>query len=492
MSHITGSKVLTATEIAKHDNASDLWIVVAGKVWDVTEFAPSHPGGFGIILKYAGKDATDAYSNVHTPTTLTESLSQDKLKGIVDRNTMEELALQPRPAIAKAPPGPTSSQKPSLDRIISTFDFEEVASKTLAVKTWAFYSSAAADVITKRMNASCLDEIMLRPRMLIDVTKVSTEQTILGCRTGVPFYISPAAMAKLVHPDGEIAVAKGCREKNVIQVISTSASYPPGEIVKAGGSQQPFFFQLYVNKDRTKSEHLLAQVKALGIKAIFVTIDSPVPGKREADERAKDEEDLQIPNSFKKKINHKGGGYARSIGGFVDASLTWKDIAWLRKHWSGRIVLKGVMTAMDAKLAVEHKLEGIVLSNHGGRNLDTSPASILLLLELQRNCPEVFDQLEVLIDGGIRRGTDIFKALCLGAKGVGVGRGFLYALNYGQAGIEKYVKILKEELETTMRLCGVTHLSQVHPGLVNTLAIDYLVPDSDNHPYATWQTKANL
>ncbi|WAO91430.1 Hypothetical protein NCS54_00890000 [Fusarium falciforme] len=492
MSHMTSSEVLTAAEIAKHDNASDLWIVVAGKAWDVTEFAPSHPGGFGIILKYAGKDATDAYSNIHPPTTLTENLSQDKLKGIVNRNTMEKLALPPCPAIAMAPPNSTSSHKPSLDRIISTFDFEEVASKTLAARAWAYYSSAAADVITKRMNASCFDQIMLRPRLLIDVTKVSTEQIILGCRTGVPFYISPAAMAKLVHPDGEIAVARGCGENNVIQAISTSASYPTDEIVKAGGSHQPFFFQLYVNKDRTKSEDLLSRVKSLGVRAIFVTIDSPVPGKREADERAKDQDDVQIPNSFKGKGNQKSGGYARSIGGFVDASLNWGDIAWLRKHWSGPIVLKGVMTAMDAKLAVEHKLEGIVLSNHGGRNLDTTPASILVLLELQKSCPEVFDKLEVLIDGGIRRGTDIFKALCLGAKGVGVGRGFLYALNYGQEGIEKYVQILKDELETTMRLCGVTHLSQVHPGLVNTLAIDHLVSDSDNHPYARWRPKANM
>jgi L-lactate dehydrogenase (cytochrome) len=276
--------------------------------------------------------------------------------------------------------------------------------------------------------------------MLIDVTQVSTEQTVLGCRTGVPFYISPAALAKLVHPDGELAVARGCRENNVIQAISTSASYPTDEIVKAGGPHQSFFFQLYVNKDRTKSEELLAHVKSLGISAIFVTIDSPVPGKREADERAKTQEEIQIPISLKGNIDHKSGGFARSIGSFVDASLAWKDLAWLRKHWSGPIVLKGVMTAMDAKLAVEHKLDGIVLSNHGGRNLDTSPASILVLLELQKTCPEVFDQLEVLVDGGIRRGTDIFKALCLGARAVGLGRGFLYSLNYGQPGIEKYIK----------------------------------------------------
>ncbi|KAM0421025.1 hypothetical protein ACHAPT_011096 [Fusarium lateritium] len=332
-------------------------------------------------------------------------------------------------------------EKPPLDTLISTLDFEEVASKTLDAKTWAFYSSAATDLITKGMNTACYDQIILRPRMLIDVAEVSTKQTILGCNSGVPFYFSPVAMAKLVHPEGEKAVARGCKESNVIQTISTQASYPIDEIVgEAGDSGQSFFFQLYVNKDRSKSEDLLTRVQALGIKAIFVTIDGPVPGKREADERAKAEEGLSIPSGSKARSDSKGGGYGRIMGRWVDASLSWKDIRWLRRNWSGPIVLKGVMTAMDARLAAKHKLDGIVLSNHGGRNLDTSPASILLLLELQKNCPEVFDQLEVLVDGGIRRGTDVFKALCLGAKAVGVGRGFLYSLNYGEEGIKKYVE----------------------------------------------------
>ncbi|KAF4983735.1 hypothetical protein FZEAL_951 [Fusarium zealandicum] len=396
------------------------------------------------------------------------------------------------PTTASVPVEPELGEKPPLDTMISTLDFEEVASKTLAAKTWAFYSSAATDMITKRMNAACFDQIILRPRMLIDVTDVNTKQTILGCESGIPFYFSPAAMAKLVHPEGEKAVARGCRVNNVIQTISTQASYPVEEIVGEGESTQSFFYQLYVNKERTKSEELLARVHGLGIKAIFVTIDGAVPGKREADEKAKAEEGLSIPSGSKARSDNKGGGYGRIMGRWVDASLSWKDISWLRKHWPGPIVLKGVMTAMDAKLAAQHKLDGIVLSNHGGRNLDTSPASILMLLELQKNCPEVFDQLEVFVDGGIRRGTDVFKALCLGAKAVGIGRGFLYALNYGQEGIEKYIEILKDELETTMRLCGVTDLSQVHPGLVNTGAVDHLVPGSDDHPYAKWRPRALL
>lgn len=357
------------------------------------------------------------------------------------------------PATATVPVDSKPGEKPLLDRLISTLDFEEVASKTFNPKAWAFYSSAATDLITKSMNASCYDQMILRPRVMVDVERVSTKQNILGCESGVPFYFSPVAMAKLVHPEGEKAVARGCKESNVVQTISTQASYPVEEIVREGDAGQCFFYQLYVNKDRSKSEQLLARVQALGIKAIFVTVDGPVPGKREADERAQAEEGLSIPSGSKAKSDNKGGGYGRIMGHWVDASLSWKDIGWLRKAWPGPIVLKGVMTAMDAKLAAQHRLDGIVLSNHGGRNLDTSPASILMLLELQKNCPEVFDQLEIFVDGGIRRGTDVFKALCLGAKAVGVGRGFSYALNYGEEGIKKYVEGKYLSKDSRISLC---------------------------------------
>lgn len=331
--------------------------------------------------------------------------------------------------------------KPPLDALINAFDFEDVASKTLSAKAWAYYSSAATDLVTKNANIDTFAKISLRPRMMKDVSSASTKTMILGCKTGSPIFVSPAAMARLVHEDGEKAIARACGSQNIIHSISTQASFPVEEIIKGEGVTpgQPFFFQLYVNRDRKKSQDLLAQVQALGVKVLLVTIDGSVPGKREADERVKAENGLTIPSGAVAKNDSQGGGYGRIMGNFVDASLNWNDVAWLRKYWNGAIVLKGVMTAMDAKLAAEYGLDGIIISNHGGRNLDTAPASILVLLELQRCCPEVFDKLEVLIDGGIRRGTDIFKALCLGAKGVGIGRGFLYALNYGQEGVEKFI-----------------------------------------------------
>lgn len=255
----------------------------------------------------------------------------------------------------------------------------------------------------------------------------------------------------------------------------------------------PFFFQLYVDKQREKSEKLLRLVEELGFKGVFVTVDAPVPGKREADERVRADESLVTPMSgARAKNDAKGGALGRIMGRYIDASLSWDDLPWLRRSTKLPIVLKGVQTAMDARRAMENGIEGIVLSNHGGRSLDTSPPPVLLLLELQKCCPEVFDRMEVFVDGGIMRGTDIFKALCLGAKSVGIGRGFLYALNYGHEGVEKYIEILKDELETTMRMMGVTDLSQVHPGMLNTRAVDHLIPDGEEHPYAKWRPKPKI
>lgn len=273
---------------------------------------------------------------------------------------------------------------------------------------------------------------------------------MLGHKMSVPIFCAPAAMAKMVHPEGEKGIARGCRARGIPQCVSTNASFPIGEIFGSvaeegnygdDNGELPIFFQLYVDKQREKSERLLKQVESLGVKAIFVTVDAPVPGKREADERVKADENLSTPMSdVKAKNDAKGGALGRIMGSFIDASLSWEDLPWLRKCTKLPIVLKGVQTAMDAKRAMEAGVEAIVLSNHGGRSLDTAPPPVLLLLELQKCCPEVFDRMEVFVDGGVMRGTDIFKALCLGAKSVGIGRGFLFALNYGQEGVEKYVE----------------------------------------------------
>jgi L-lactate dehydrogenase (cytochrome) len=466
-----------------------------------------------VILRHAGHDATAAYSEVHPISTIETGLPRSKKLGPVDITELPSDWTTPLP-----PKTTTRADKPDLSTIINSHDFVTAAAQSLTPKAWAFYSSAATDTLTKKRNNSAYNEINLRPRIMVNVRDVDSSTTMLGQKLSTPIYCAPSSMAKLVHPQGEMELARGCRSAKISQCVSTSASFPVQDIFGAvtstpGGQPDiPMFFQLYVDKNRSKSEKLLKEVERLGAKGIFVTVDAATAGKREADERVKADEGTVNPMSdMKAKNDKKGGALGRIMAGFIDPGLCWEDVPWLRKHTTLPICLKGVMTAMDAKLAMDAGIDGIVLSNHGGRNLDTSPAPILVLLELQKCCPEIFDRMEVFVDGGIMRGTDIFKALCLGAKAVSIGRGFLYALNYGEEGVAKFVEskifwlheagagkkltwvsVLKDELEVTMKLCGITDLSQVHPGLLNTLAVDHLIPTSDEHPYAKWRPKARI
>ncbi|KAI0157882.1 FMN-dependent dehydrogenase [Hypoxylon sp. FL1284] len=311
-------------------------------------------------------------------------------------------------------------------------------------------------------------------------------------------------MGRIFHAEGERELGRACQCLGVPQCVSTSCSFSLPEVMDAvedehramlssssspDSSPVPVFFQLYVDRDRSKSERILRMVQERGAKAIFLTVDAPVIGKREADERIRSDEGLRAPMSGASARNDgKGGALGRLMGGFIDASVTWDDVAWVRRYAPGLpVVLKGVQTHMDAERAMRAGVDAIYVSNHGGRSLDTAPATVLVLLEIQKNCPEVFDRMEVYVDGGITRGADVFKALCLGARAVGIGRGFLYALNYGKEGIEQFVNILMDELVTTMQMCGITSLDQVHPGLLNTGAVDHLIPSSEEHPYAKWR-----
>ncbi|KAH8892129.1 hypothetical protein GQ53DRAFT_863875 [Thozetella sp. PMI_491] len=472
--------MLSPEDLSNNSSAESCWILVNGTVWDLTDFAPVHPGGAQVIHKYAGRDASAAYNSVHAPSLLKETLDISKRKGTLDTNSiLADSRILQTPDMPTSNPAPLlEGSRPPLTTLKNSYDFEEVASRMLSKKAWAFYSSAATDLITKDGNKTMFDRIWIRPRILRDVKTVDTKTSMLGCSVELPLFISPAAMAKMAHPEGELAMAKACGKYGVAQCISTNASFPMSEIT-ACAPNIPFFFQIYINKDRAASEKLLKQAESCGIKGIMVTVDAPVTGKREADERVKADEAAlaPVPMSGAAATNDaKGGGLGRTMGGYIDATLNWNDLKWLRKATKLPVILKGVQTAEDAIMAAEHGLDGIFVSNHGGRSLDTSTPAILVLLELQRRCPFVFDRLEVYMDGGIRRGTDIFKALCLGAKAVGMGRHFLYAANYGQEGVEHLFEIMKDELETTMRMVGVTSLSQLHPGLLNTLDVDYLLP----------------
>lgn len=255
-----------------------------------------------------------------------------------------------------------------------------------------------------------------------------------------------------------------------------------------------------MNKDRSASEKLLRLAEQSGCRGVIMTVDQPTPGKREADERVKVDASFMgpTPNGARATNDKKGSSLGRTMAGFIDSTLSWRDIKWLRGATRLPIVLKGVQTAADAVRAVELGVDGLVLGNHGGRSLDTSPPAIMILLELRLTCPDVFKHIEIYLDGGIRRGTDIFKALCLGATAVGMGRHFLYASNYGAEGVAHLIEskscpfplvfysvcflnvvnaVMKDEFETTMRMMGCTELSQLNPGLLNLCDVKHWVSD---------------
>jgi isopentenyl diphosphate isomerase/L-lactate dehydrogenase-like FMN-dependent dehydrogenase len=285
-------------------------------------------------------------------------------------------------------------------------------------KAISYYDSATDDGITKEENNRIYKSISLRPRIFVDCTHCSTATTFIGNTLSTPIYVSPAAMAKLAHPEGEAGIAAACSKWKALQIISKNASMSPSEIVQAG-PDAVFAWQLYVLKDIKATEKTLARIRDIPqIKFIVLTLDAPFPGKRENDERFKMAE-------AKSGIPPKPWG--------TESALTWtKTLSWLRTQTDLPIVLKGIQTYEDAYIASSFPcVRGIIISNHGGRALDTTTTPVQVLLEIRKYCPDVFDKLDVLVDGRIRRGTDVAKALALGAKGVGIGRAALYGLAVG-------------------------------------------------------------
>ncbi|KAJ3546810.1 hypothetical protein NM208_g1820 [Fusarium decemcellulare] len=471
--------LIEASELAKHDKADDIWISVNGEVYNMTEFAPEHPGGPEIIYQHAGTDASSAYNEAHGPSLIRKSLDVKFQVGTLDPATV------PEEPVRQGPQTKDRRDKPDLDSIINLDDFQDAAAKALSEKAMAYISSGSNDNDTRDANRSILRRILLRPRVLRDVSKVTAKTTLFGCDLDLPVYISPTGAAKTGGAEGELTLARGAAAGGILHCFATPSSYPYDEIIDHTPKQA--MFQLYVNKDREKSEAAIRQMDASGkIKAIMVTVDVPVVPKREADERIRSNETLAVAG-IKVEVkggDKKGAGFARQAASFIDPSIDWGIVTWLRGLTSLPILVKGIQTARDARVAHRSGCDGIVISNHGGRAADHVPPAILILLELQKNCPEVLESMEVLIDGGFRRGADVVKAVCLGASAVGIGRSFLYSLSYGQQGVEHAISILRDEIETAMRLCGMTDLTRdAHPDLLNTLEVDHLVP-TDQHPYA--------
>ncbi|GAA5925027.1 hypothetical protein JCM10213_000509 [Rhodosporidiobolus nylandii] len=477
---------LTGAEVAKHAAKDDLWMIIHGKVYDLTEFAPSHPGGMRILLKYAGKDATAEYDPIHPPGTIEEALSPDKHLGDVDMSTLED----GQKIVEETAPAASSDAPLALGACLNLDDIEKAAEKLLKPKAWAYYRSAADDEKTHDWNRNSFSQVRLRPRVLRDVTSVDLSTSILGCKSSLPIYVSPAAMGRLAHPDGEKCLARAAATHQIPYMVSANASIGFEELAAQARPEQTLFYQLYVNQDRKKSEDILRRVKKAGYKAICVTVDAPVAGKRERDERCKlDDAAAEDPNMLKAVAStgpdapdapqdEKAQGIAQNLGSYVDPALQWEDLSWIRQHSGGLpLIVKGIQCAEDAALAAHHGAQAIILSNHGGRQLSGAPSSLETLLEIRKFEPQVFDKLEIYCDGGFRRGTDVLKAIALGATAVGIGRPFMYSLAFGDAGVSRVATILRDELAQNTRLLGATKLDEVVPAMVNARMLEQDVYD---------------
>ncbi|KAM0755604.1 hypothetical protein T439DRAFT_320309 [Meredithblackwellia eburnea MCA 4105] len=459
---------LEASEVAKHNTAKDLWLIVQGQAYDLTDFAPEHPGGMKILLKYGGLDATEAYEPIHPPGTLEQYLPKEKHLGPVNMESVVRVVKEMTPEEKERQD--RIANKPSLDECLSLYDFEAVAKSVLPTGAWAYYSSGADDEITMRENRGAYQRIWFRPRILRDVTNIDFSSTILGQKTSCPFYITATALGKLGHPDGEKNLTVAAAKTGIIQMIPTLASCSFDEICDAAEPGQCQFMQLYVNKDRAITEKIVRKAEARGVKGLFITVDAPQLGRREKDMRQKFLNEGSNVQQGDDKVD-KSQGAARAISSFIDPGLSWADIPWFQSITKMPIVLKGVQCWEDAVLAAEAGLAGVVLSNHGGRQLDFARSGIEILVEVMaelRKRDLLKNGFEVYIDGGVRRAGDVIKAIALGAKAVGIGRPFLYAYSaYGAEGTVRAIQLLKDEMEMNMRLIGAPTLADLTPEMLD-------------------------
>jgi 4-hydroxymandelate oxidase len=352
---------------------------------------------------------------------------------------------------------------------VSLADYEALARAALPRPTFEYFAAGAGAQITVRENSQAYDSIRLRPRVLVPVGTRDHSVTMFGRRLATPIVVAPMAFQKLAHPDGELATARACAATGAVFVASTMATILLEELATA--TPAPKWFQLYVFKDRGVTRELVERAEAAGYDAIQMTADVPVMGRREADVR----NCFALPEGLTvKNLEAAGHGCLTAGDGesgpalytryLFDPDLSWRDVEWLGSITQLPVLVKGVLRGDDAARAIDSGAAGVVVSNHGGRQLDTSIPTI-------RALPEVVDAVagrgEVVIDGGIRRGTDIIKALALGAKAVQVGRPVLWGLAAGgESGVTRVLSILREEFDNALALCGCPSVGHVTRDLV--------------------------
>ena len=337
--------------------------------------------------------------------------------------------------------------------LFSLPQYEERARGLVSVPAWEYYDQGCADDLTVRWNREAFQRLRLESRVMVDVETIDTSTTLLGRALQHPILLAPAAAHMLAHPEGEVATARGASAAAAIMVLSTNANRTVEAV--AAAATQPLWFQLYVNRDRGISKDLIQRVESAGCQALCVTVDQPVIYARDRSSRqAEALRDLPLPH-----VPNLPPGRAMQTSTVRSRSVTWKDVEWFRSVTKLPVVLKGVLHPDDAEQAVRAGADAIIVSNHGGRALDGVAATIDAL---PRVTDRVARRIPVLMDGGIRRGGDVLKALAHGATAVLIGRPYLHGLAVnGSAGVQHIVEILRSELEAAMALTGRTTIAQI-------------------------------
>ena len=344
-----------------------------------------------------------------------------------------------------------------MKQLVSVHDYEDAAAGRLDEGALGYFAGGAGDERTLRDNVEAYTRYQFRPRVLVDVSACTTQTTVLGHTISMPLLVAPVAFQRLAHPDGEPATARGARAAGTIMCLSTIATSSPAEVAETGVQR---WFQLYAMRDEGLTRELIAQARDQGFTALLLTVDAPVSGRRERDRRS----GFVIPPHLKVAALGRGDLTPADVLAQVSPSVRWADVERIGADSGLPVLLKGVQTPEDARLAAEHGAAGIVVSNHGGRQLDGVAATIDLLPAVVE---AVDGSIEVLLDGGIRRGSDVVKALALGARAVLAGRAILWGLAVdGEEGVRQVLELLRAEIENTLQLLGCVSPADVRPAHV--------------------------
>jgi 4-hydroxymandelate oxidase len=353
--------------------------------------------------------------------------------------------------------------------LVNLFDFEKAAESRLPKATFDYYAGGALDEVTLRENRAAFERIPLYFRVLADVSRRSLETAVLGERVSMPVLIAPTAFHGMAQVEGELATARAAGGAGTIMIVSTLSNTSVEDIAKAATG--PLWFQLYIYRDREATRDLVARVEAAGCRALVLTVDAPILGPRERDVRNR----FALPEGLTVKNllgvgqgavtgSPEGSGLSSYVSSYIDPAISWRDVEWLRSITKLPLLIKGIVRADDARRAVEAGARGVIVSNHGGRQLDGSPATIDALPFV---ADAVAGRAEVFADGGIRRGTDVVKAIARGARAVMVGRPVLWGLAVdAERGVARVLQILRDEIDNALGLCGCTSIADVGPDLL--------------------------